>query len=188
MRDLCCPGRCGNSRLQDNLCPFFLPVTSRVLLFSAGSVMVLGRPCPILVLPRTHLLGILDQVSDPSGDLSFPICTVRVWARTRDFHILGVAALESWGRWTEWAAPSVFGLHIVVLGKISFEKRICCYKTAWKLLSQETPQTFFPGLTFYFSTNCRTLGTRVKEQGRLHFPVGAKLLGEEVEMGATRWC
>lgn len=32
-----------------------------------------------------------------SGDLSFLMYTMRVWAQIRDFHTLGVATLESWG-------------------------------------------------------------------------------------------
>lgn len=101
----------------------------------------------------------------PSGDFSFPICTMKVWAQTRYFHVLGGATLESWGGWMGRAAPSVSVLHIGVLVNLLKQGSV-----AANLLERQWAERLgkpFSRADILFLPSLRTLGTRVKEWGRL---------------------
>lgn len=141
MSELCSLYRSGNCRFLNNLYPgsllfhqafcFFLLALlwSWEAIFHPGSVANSFAGCPWASQWQ-------------SADFSFPTCTRGVWDQTRDFHILDSAFLESWGGWMGRSASEVSVLHIGVLGEISFETRICCYKPVWKPLGQEIGKPF----------------------------------------------
>ena len=124
------------------------------------------------------------------------MCTMRVSAQTRDFHILGDAALESWGGEGEQLSTCLF----CILGFwVRFLLKQGCVATSlfenhWaRRLCNSFSRTDILFLQEIEQQNAGYQGKRVGKSplgsGSPASPAGAELLGAgEAKMDTSRWC